>query len=96
MNMPPETIDDNAEVLYWAWSGDSPFGVLKYPDGSVAAEIYGLAICRYLDSGTIYRFSCDKDWETEQDSNYASVEEAMNFLPEQYKNVQVNWIKFEK
>ena len=95
MNKPPETID-NAEVLYWAWSGDSPFGVLKNTDGSVASEIYGLAICQYLDSGTIYRFSCDKHWETEQDSNYASVEEAMNFLPEQYKNVQVNWIKFEK
>jgi hypothetical protein len=95
MNMPPDTID-NAEVLYWAWSGDRPFGVLKYTDGSVAAEIYGLAICRYNKSETIYRFSCDKNWETEQDSNYASVEDAMGFLPEQYKNVQVNWIKFEK
>jgi len=95
MVKPPEIID-NAEVLYWARSGDTPFGVLKYPDGSVATKIFGLAICRYIDSGSIFRFSCDKDWETEQDGDYDSVEEAMNFLPEQYKNVQVNWIEFKK
>jgi hypothetical protein len=93
MRKPPETID-NAEVLYWAWAGDRPFGLLKYNDGSVAVEIYGLAICRYKDTGSIYRFSCDKNWETEQDSNYASVEDAMNLLPEQYINVNANWIKY--
>ncbi|WLE96478.1 MAG: hypothetical protein QTN59_17560 [Candidatus Electrothrix communis] len=90
---PPETID-NTDVLCWAWSGDRPFGVVKFSDGSVAAEIYGLAICRYNDTGTIYRFSCNKDWETEQDRNYSSVEDAKEYLPEQYKNVQVNWIDF--
>jgi len=95
MNKPPKTID-NAEVLYWAWSENRPFGVLKDTDGYIAVEIYGLAICRYMDSGIIYRFSCNKNWETEQDSDYASVEEAMKFLPEQYKNIQAKWIKFEK
>ncbi len=95
MNKPPNKID-NAEVLYWAWSGDEPFGVLHYTDGTVATEIFGLAICRYKGSDSVYRLSCDKNWETEQDSDYASIEDAMKYLPEQYKNVPVNWIPLEK
>ncbi len=94
MSKPPETID-NAEVLYWAWSGDVPFGVVNYTDGSIAAEIFGLAICQYKESSTIYRFSCDKEWETEHDSDYRSIEEAMDQLPEQYQKVAVKWCKYE-
>lgn len=66
MNKPPAELDD-AEVLQWAWSGNVPFGVLRFPDGDIAAEIFGLAICRYKN-GKIYRFSCDKNWNVEQDS----------------------------
>mgnify|MGYP003627343357 CR=1 FL=1 len=94
MSMPPETID-NAEVLYWAWSGDMPFGVVNYPDGSVAFKIFGLALCKYRESPTIYRFSCDQEWEAVQDSNYASLAEAMEELPEQYQNVSAKWCKYE-
>jgi len=94
MSKPPKTID-NAEVLYWAWSGEIPFGVLKYTDGNIAAKIYGLAICKYFKSDLVYRFSCDRKWETEQDSDYSSVEEAMKDLSEQYKNVTANWCKYE-
>lgn len=95
MNKPPETID-NAEVLYWAWSGDIPFGVINHTDGTIAAEIFGLAICKYKDSKIVYRFSCDKNWETEQDGDYASIEDAMKLLPEQYKNVKATWMKYER
>ena len=86
---------DNANVLYWAWSGLVPFGVLKYTTGEVASEIYGLAICQYANSTQVYRFSCDKDWETQQDSFYDSVQQAIEELPEQYRNVEAEWIKFE-
>jgi len=94
MSKPPKTID-NAEVLYWAWSGEIPFGTLKSTNGSIIADIFGLAICVYRDSDSIYRFSCDNEWESEQDSDYSSIEEAMNNLPEQYKNVPANWRKYE-
>ncbi len=94
MNKPPEIID-NAKVLFWAWSGEKPFGIVHYEDGSIAAEIYGLAICQYNDSDTVYRFSCNKKWETEQDGEYRSVKEAQEKLPDQYRNVPVQWIKFE-
>ncbi len=97
-NKPPKEID-GAKVLLWAWSGKEPFGIIKYlggsMDGKIAAEIYGLAICQYEKSGEIYRFSCNKDRETEQDSLHDLIEEAKEQLPAQYKNVQAVWIVYE-
>ncbi len=89
MSKPPAELD-GARVLCWAWSGDDPFGVVEYTTGGIAATIHGLAICSYGD-GSIYRFSCDADWEVEQDGVYESIEEAKRLLPDQYKNVPVNW-----
>ncbi len=94
MNKPLKEID-GAKVLYWAWSGTNPFGFLKYTDGRIAYEIYGLAICQYEKTGEIYRFSCDENWETQQDAPYESIEEAIENLPDQYKNVSAQWIKYE-
>ncbi|MGX5175344.1 hypothetical protein ACUR5C_15095 [Aliikangiella sp. IMCC44653] len=87
---PPKYIDDG-KVLRWAFSGSEPFGVIKYSDGRIAAEIYGLAICQYDGDSKIYRFSCDKDWETEQDAGYGSIEEAMNTVPAQYRGQEIKW-----
>lgn len=94
MSKPPKTID-GAEVIEWAWSGEKPFGVLRYESGSIASEIYGLAICRYPKSGEIYRFSCNSEWETEQDAPYESEEKAKTYLPLQYQQVKANWYKYE-
>lgn len=89
---PPKKID-GANVLEWAWSGDIPFGVIHYSEGNLPPiEIFGLAICQYVKSNDIYRFSCNKNWETEQDGVYSSVEAAKEHLPSQYKNVPANWI----
>jgi len=93
MSKPPKEID-GAKVLEWAWSGNKPFGFVRYESGEVAAEIYGLAICSYSDSNKVYRFSCDSFWETEQDSDYESIEDAKDNLPIQYQEV-VNWQKYE-
>ncbi|WP_417503143.1 hypothetical protein [Marinobacter sp.] len=94
LSKPPKEID-GAEVLEWAWSGNKPFGFVRLQSGEVAAEIFGLAICRYPDSDTIYRFSCNIEWETEQDSDYCSINEAKKNLPEQYKNIEAQWQKYE-
>ena len=91
MNNPPRTID-GATVLEWAWSGEIPFGVLTYTSGENAAEIYGFAICRYPNATSVYRFSCNKDWEAEQDSTYESVEAAKVNIPSHYNSALVNWV----
>src|SRR5271163_320580 len=72
-NMEPPDFVDGARVIKWAWSGQQPFGFVPYEDSTEREEIYGLAICRYDGSTSkepIYRFSCDKNWETVQDSIY--------------------------
>ncbi len=91
---PPSEID-GAEVLEWAWSGEVPFGLLKYQDGTVASKIFGLAICRYRNSNAIYRFSCNEKWESEQDSDYSTISEAKAALPNQYKDIKAVWHKIQ-
>ena len=87
---PPPYID-GALILEWAWS-ETPFGHVRFDDGSIAAAIHGLAIGRYPNSEVVYRFSCNAQWETQQDADYASVDEAKS-LPEQYGSAPANWSK---
>jgi hypothetical protein len=68
---------DAARVLWWAWAGDAPFGFC----GDV--PVYGFAICRY-DSGKLYRFSCDRNWETVNDSDHEDEETAKRSIPANY------------
>ena len=93
MKKPPREID-GARVLEWAWSGDKPFGQILTKSGVQATKIFGLAICRYSDSNKIYRFSCDSEWESEQDADYESVQEAKENLPSQYQNAKVVWQEY--
>lgn len=89
MTKPPERID-GAKVLEWAWS-ETPFGELPYQEGGVTAVIHGLAICQYEGENQVYRFSCDAEWECQQDQIYETVEEAKTELPNQYRNVPAGW-----
>ncbi len=85
-NTEPLDYLDGAKVIMWAWSGHQPFGFMG------EEEVFGLAICQYEGSHIIYRFSCDKNWEVIQDGVYDTAENAINFLPNQYKNVVANWL----
>lgn len=90
---PPHQLD-GAKVLYWAWSGNQPFGDMPFTDGSVASEIYGFAISIY-DGGTIYWFSCDRQWEVQNDDPYTTPQQAMEANYPQYSNRPVHWIKYD-
>ncbi|MEM8530815.1 MAG: hypothetical protein AAGF95_08225 [Chloroflexota bacterium] len=94
MKFPPATID-GADVLEWAWS-DIPFGTVASIDATDSTTIHGLALCRYPNSSTIYRFSCDEHWESVQDADYDSVAAAREALPKQYHNAPIVWHKREK
>jgi hypothetical protein len=89
--MEPPVCIDGAKVIKWAWSGLQPFGIVSNEDGSEKEEIYGLAICQYEGSKDVYRFSCDKNWETVQDGVYKDIEDAVELLPDQYKHVETTW-----
>ena len=81
---------DDARVLWWAWAGEQPFGLC----GPI--EIYGFAICRY-DTGSLYRFSCDQNWETINDSPQNDEEEAKLATPPNYiaSADRIHWQKAE-
>ena len=83
---PPRQID-GATVLEWAWS-DVPFG---YVGGAAGVAVHGLAICQYEGSSKVVRFGCNAKWETQQDADYSSVEEAKAMVPAQYRFLRVNW-----
>jgi hypothetical protein len=73
MSMPSPKLD-GAHVLWWAWSGDVPFGELPGADGDDRL-IYGFAVCRYV-SGELYRFNCNKHWHVVQDSDHSDEQAA--------------------
>ncbi|WP_061247683.1 hypothetical protein [Leptospira noguchii] len=89
--MKPPAYLDGVKVLLWDWSDGQPFGYLYYTHGTITSEIFGLAICQYEGSKEVYRFSCNKDWEVEQDSDYNTIEDAIKNLPDQYKNISIEW-----
>ena len=89
---PPHEID-GAEVVLWAWSAPEPF--FRMPCGEASIPIHGLAICRYADSGSVYRFSCNSDWETRNDSPHPSVESATKGESGQYDIASVEWHRLD-
>lgn len=91
--MKPPVMLDGANVIMWAWSGEQPFGHVDTIGTSVSELIYGLAICTYNNSQEIYRFSCNINWEVVQDGHYQTIEQAIDQLPNQYKNVKAIWHK---
>ena len=91
----PEPKIDGANVLYWAWSGDQPFGWVGDPKDPEASPIYGLAIAQYDHQPPFYRFSCDADWETVQDQDYDTLGDAIKLLPEQYREVIAIWHEYK-
>ena len=87
---PPCTIDD-AKVFYWTWSGEEPFFYMTDTEGENPIAIHGFAICQYDGSGTVYRFSCDADWETVNDWTFDSMADAMDGVAEQYRLASICW-----
>lgn len=87
--LPPSHID-GARVLAWAWSG-LPFGHVANDAGTAPVAIHGLALCQYAGESAVYRFSCDAQWDSVQDARHASMEEARQQLPAQYRAVTATW-----
>jgi hypothetical protein len=92
--MKPPPFIDGARVVAWAWSGEKPFGHVFGGDPSDA--VFGLAVAIYDKSGSVYRFSCDAQWETVQDSTYSSVDGAKSRVPLQYQNAPIVWHAYEQ
>ena len=91
MKQPPDTID-GAKVLFWALSHPEPIFIMRSADGKVAINIHGLAVCQY-PNGQTHRFSCDEKWETQNDIDCDTPEQALTAPSYQYDVSKVNWNK---
>jgi len=84
---------DGAKVLWWAWSGETPFGELIGAEGE-DRWVHGFAVCQY-EKGSIYRFTCNKRWDVMQDSDHDTEAEAKAAIPSNYDASKVEWIAYE-
>jgi hypothetical protein len=91
--VPPPTIDKRRGAVLGVVGRKAIFFTM--PDGASGTPIFGLAICRYKDSGAVYRFSCNSGWETENDSAWEyDIQRVMKEAMAQYDIRRVRWIKY--
>lgn len=74
---PPDELD-GAEVILWAFNPLAPFFIMRYSDGAAYKPIHGFAVCRYRGENQFYKFSCDREWNVENDMACDSLEKAVN------------------
>jgi hypothetical protein len=74
---PPDDLD-GAKVILWAFNSQKPFFIMEYSDGKPYKPIHGFAICQYEGEEKYYKFSCDSNWNVENDFDCDSIEEAVN------------------
>lgn len=87
----PEKEIDGAKVIELAWSGEKPFGFIPVEGTTCQIAVYGLAICKYNNSEKYYRFSCDKNWNVENDMDYDSINDAKEKIPVQNDVREIKW-----
>lgn len=84
---------DGARVLWWA----NPAGIAKTDActfrerNRVQSSFAALAIARYDGASGCYLFLCDGDWETQNDTDHATVDEAREFAESLYPGISNRW-----
>lgn len=93
MQAPPPPRLDNARVLHYAISKNGRFYDMMTTDGALHCVIAAFAICRYdKDPRVIYLFGCTSEWEVESDTDFATVEEAMQAAAGHAEGQALEWI----
>ena len=67
------------------------FNELLKVNEKVCKEKAGTDICGWGADGDVYLFYCDESWETENDSCYATIEEAVEEAERQFGVVRQDW-----
>ena len=82
------------QVVEWAWSAPRPFFEMPVTGGT-PIPIHGLVIGR-MQSGEIYRLSCDAEWESMNDSHWSTVEAARLGESLSFDVHAVDWIAWDE
>lgn len=86
MKTPPDFID-GAKVIKWIYSENEALTVIYSVDKTQKEEIFGIAICQYPNSTKYCRFYCNKNWKVIQDTEYDTLDKAIELLPSQLKPI---------
>jgi len=90
---PSPTVIDGASVLCWAETA----GIARTDEctfraeGQAQSEFAGLAIAQYEPGPDCYLFLCDENWETQNDSNHADLDQARAFAESLYPGISARW-----
>jgi|GEM_PF-2830093 len=90
---------DGAKVVRWIELDQRKHqktdAIRLYSDGAEQREFFGLAIATYEPPDATrrahYLFYCDADWETLNDSLYASLDEALDEAHRQFSVERNDW-----
>ena len=85
----PPRIIDNMTVVYWAWSWPNPFFVM--PEGRNGIAIHGFAVGKSSDGKSYLRLSCNRQWESQNDADYDSLEAALTATVNGIDFKQLKW-----
>ena len=90
---PPPPMIDGARVLWWAdTAGIAKTNACTFRNGDrVQASFAALAIARYEGASDCYLFLCDEQWETQNDTDHRSVDEARAFAESLYPGILNRW-----
>ena len=91
MTEPPRFLD-GASVVCWTIS---PVGSFYSITGAgPAVSVAAMAVCRYDDSGAVYLFKCDANWDAVQDWDCGAVEEAQGAALQHAHGQPLEWHTF--
>ena len=91
MGDPPRHLD-GATVVCWTISPRGAFYAITGGDAPIT--VAAMAVCRYEDSGAVYLFKCDADWEVVQDWDCGAMEEAQAAVVQHAHGQPVEWRSF--
>ena len=84
---------DGARVLWWA----STAGIAKTDactfgkNGRAQSSFAALAIAQYDGASGCYLFLCDEEWETQNDTDHQTIDEAREFAESLYPGIATRW-----
>ena len=90
---PPPTTIDGARVVWWAdTAGIAKTDACTFREGDrVQPSFAALAIARYDGASGCYLFLCDEEWETQNDTDHQTIDEAREFAESLYPGISSRW-----
>src|SRR5687768_16721263 len=90
---PPPTTIDGARVLWWAnTAGIAKTDACTFREGDRIQDSFAaLAIARYDGASDCYLFLCNEAWETQNDTDHQTIDEARCFAESLYPGISNRW-----